>query len=50
MIKETEWEFVQSEWSVYIDGITKTATEYNSKTGESRPYDYEQAMRELLEE
>ena len=49
-INDSEYEYVESEWMFCIDGITQTACEFNRKTGESRPYDYEKATREMVDE
>jgi hypothetical protein len=42
-----EWRFVENDWMVIADGTTKTAYEYNRKTGETRPFDYAEAMRAI---
>ncbi len=46
-VETTEYEYIESEWGVIIDGINGKAWEVNSKTGETRPYDYSKAMQEL---
>lgn len=43
-----EYRQVESEWTVIVDGETKTAIERNRKTGEMRPYDYDKAVSEML--
>lgn len=43
----TEYRFVESDWIVCADGISRTAWEYNRKTGEYRAHSYEDAMRAL---
>ena len=42
VIQDAEYELVQSEWIIIHDGITGTIYEYNSKTGERRPYSGEE--------
>jgi len=49
VIQASDYEFIESEWAIVINGMNKTAQEVNRKTGESRPYDYEKAMSELFE-
>lgn len=48
-ISKAEWEVVESDWMVFIDGVTQAAYEYNRKTGEIRSYDYDKAMSEMFE-
>lgn len=43
-----KWRYIESDWMVCVDGISKTAQEVNRKTGETRPYDYDKAMREMF--
>jgi hypothetical protein len=45
---KTEFYHVESDWSVVVDGINRVAMEINNKTGETRPYDYEQAVLEMF--
>ena len=42
---ESKLRFVESDWIICVDGVTKTAIEYNRKTGETRPYSYNKALR-----
>lgn len=44
---EKFWRYVESDWMVIADGVTKTAYEYNRKTGETRPFAYSDAMKAL---
>lgn len=43
-----EYRLVESEWMVCIDGVTKTAYEYNRKTGEIKPRSYTQAIDSIF--
>ena len=47
VISESDYTFVESEWMLCIDGITKTAWEANRKTGEIRSYPYDKAIEEM---
>ena len=48
VIQAAEFTYVESDWTICINGIKGTAIEINRKTGETRPYDYEKALKEMF--